>query len=45
MLLVKKWIFFLYLFLVKTRLEIVLAVFGDKKKTLFDYNNLMFQSF
>ena len=32
--------FFLYLFLVKTRLEIILNAFVEKKETFFDYNKL-----
>ena len=32
--------FFLYLFLVKTRLEIILKAFVEKKETFFDYNKL-----
>ena len=31
---------FLYLFLVKTRLEIILNAFVEKKETFFDYNKL-----
>ena len=38
MCLVKKCHFF-HMFLVKTRLEIVLTEFVDKKETLFDYKN------
>ena len=38
MCLVKKCHFF-HMFLVKTRLEIVLTEFVDKKKTFFDYKN------
>ena len=37
MILVKKCHFFLYLCLVKTRLEIVLTDFVDKKETFFEY--------
>ena len=36
----KNAIFFLYLFLVKTRLEIILNAFVEKKQTFFDYNKL-----
>ena len=32
--------FFLYLFLVKTRLEIILNAFVEKEETFFDYNKL-----
>ena len=37
MLLVKNWHFFVYLDLVKTRLEIMLNDFAEKKETFFDY--------
>ena len=33
--------FFLYLFLVKTRLEIILNAFVEKEETFFDYNKLI----
>ena len=39
MLLVKKCRFFLYLFSVKTKLEIKLTDFVGKKQTFFDYKN------
>ena len=38
----KKGQFFLYLLLVKTRLEIILNAFVEKKETFFDYNNKKF---
>ena len=44
MLLVKKCQFFLYLVLVKTRLEIRLNNVLDKKETFFEYKNKIFQS-
>ena len=34
--------FFLHLFLVKTRLEIIFNAFVEKKETFFDYNNKIF---
>ena len=39
MLLVQKRQFFHYLFLVKTRLEVILNAFVEKKETFFDYYN------
>ena len=42
MLLVKKCQFFLYLDLVKIRLEIMLNYFEEKKETLFDYKKTKF---
>ena len=45
MLLVKKCQFFLYLVLVKTRLEIRLNNVVDKKETFFEYKNKIFQTF
>ena len=42
MLLVKKCHFFLYLDLVKIRLEIMLNYFEEKKETLFDYKKTKF---
>ena len=44
MLLVKKCQFFLYLVLVKTRLEIRYNNVGDRKQTFFEYKNKIFQS-
>ena len=44
MLLVKKCQFFLYLVLVKTRLEIRLNNVLDRKETFFEYKNKIFQS-
>ena len=44
MLLVKKCQFFLYLVLVKTRLEIRLNNVLDKKETFFEYKNKIFES-
>ena len=44
MLLLKKFQFFLYLFLVKTRLEIRFNNVLDRKETFFDYKNKIFQS-
>ena len=43
MLLPKKFQFFLYLFLVKTRLEIRFNNVLDKKETFFDYKNKIFE--
>ena len=40
----QKWRCFLYLFSVKTRLQIKLTDFVEKKETFFDYKNWMFQS-
>ena len=42
MLLVKKCQFFVYLYLVKIRLEIMLNDFADKKETFFGYKNRSF---
>ena len=44
MLLLKKFQFFLYLFLVKTRQEIRFNNVLDRKETFFDYKNQNFQS-
>ena len=44
MLLLKKFQFFLYLFLVKTRQEIRFNNVLDRKETFFDYKNQIFQS-
>ena len=44
MLLVKKCQFFLYLVLVKTRLEIRCNNLLDRKETFFEYKNKIFQS-
>ena len=44
MLLVKKCQFFLYLVLVKTRLEIRFNNVVDRKETFFEYKNKIFQS-
>ena len=44
MLLLKKFQFFLYLFLVKTRLEIRLNNVQDRKESFFEYKNKIFQS-
>ena len=44
MLLVKKCQFFLYLFLVKTRLEIRFNNVLDRKETFYEYKNKIFQS-
>ena len=44
MLLVKKCQFFLYLVLVKTRLEIRFNNVVDRKETFFDYKDKIFQS-
>ena len=44
MLLVKKCQFFLYLFLVKTRLEIRFNNFLDRKETIFDYKRKISKS-
>ena len=42
MLLVKKCQFFVYLYLVKIRLEIMLNDFADKKETFFGYKKQNF---
>ena len=44
MLLVKKYQFFVYLGLVKIRLEIMLNDFAEKKDTFFGYKNRIFES-
>ena len=44
MLLHKKCNFFLYLFSVKIRLEIMLHKVWDRKETFFDYKNEVFES-
>ena len=40
----QKMPFFLYFYLVKIRLEIMLSDFAEKKETCFDYKNRIFQS-
>ena len=44
MLLRKKFNFFLYLFSVKIRLEIILHKVWDRKETFFDYKNEVFET-
>ena len=44
MLLIKKWQFFLYLQLIKKKLEILLGDFAEKKETSFYYKKQNFQS-
>ena len=44
MLMIKKCQFFVYLYLVKIRLEIMLNDFAEKKETFFPIKNRIFQS-
>ena len=44
MLMIKKCQFFVYLYLVKIRLEIMLNDFGEKKETFLAIKNRIFQS-